>query len=76
MENKIIGPSDWKTKTAGILGGIYGLVGMGLYFLTGPETPGALSPEAGIPMALAGFGLLGLADKIQKLIAAIKGQPK
>lgn len=62
----------WKTKTAGILTGVYALVGLGLYFISGHDVVGALPPAQAIPLLLGGFGLVGLGDKVQKLIDAIK----
>lgn len=62
----------WKTKAAAILAGVYALVGMALYFIAGPDAQGALSVSEGVPLFLAGFGLLGLADKLKKLTDVMK----
>jgi hypothetical protein len=64
--------SGWKTKTAGILGGVYGLIGIAIHYIGGATAPGALDITTAIPLIIGGLAVFGVADKLQKLIDAIK----
>lgn len=64
--------SDWKTKTGGILGAVYGLIGLTGHFLFEPDPSWALSFNVAVPLILGGFAVFGLGAKVQKLIDALK----
>lgn len=67
-----MGKGDWKTKTAGIIGGVVGLGSLALKFL-GMDV---MSTEAAIALAVGGFAIFGLGDKVQKLLAALQAVRK
>lgn len=64
----------WKTKTAAVLTMVYGISGIGLYYIAGHEVQGALPPMVGLAVMIGGLGVFGLGDKLQKIIDALKGK--
>ncbi len=64
--------ADWKTKTAGIIGGVVGIGSLALKFL-GVDV---MSTEASVALAVGGFAVFGLGDKVQKLLNAIQAVRK
>ena len=63
---------DWKTKTAGILGAVYGLIALAAHFIVEPDPAWALGVGEAIPLILGGFAVFGLGAKVQKLIDTLK----
>lgn len=59
----------WKTRTAAYLGGACAVIGMGIYFIGGPDAPFAMSPVEGLPLALGAFGLFGVRDALGKVLS-------
>ena len=64
-------PGGWKTKATSIMIGVHAVIGMGLYFIGGPEVDGAVAPMVGVLQMLGGFGLWSARDAIAKVIGAI-----
>lgn len=64
--------ADWKTKLAGILGAVYGVIGIVAHFVFDPDPTWALGVNEGLALILAGFGVFGLGAKVQKLIDVVK----
>jgi Mn2+/Fe2+ NRAMP family transporter len=67
-------PKGWKTKTATICGGVYGVMSLGCDILMEPDPLWAIPISAALVLIVAMFAVFGLGDKITKLIEAITGK--
>jgi hypothetical protein len=61
----------WKTKTAGVLGILIGLLSGAMYFIGGADATGALPPGDAMMVITGGLAVVGLGDKLSKLTATI-----
>lgn len=63
---------DWKTKTAGIMGGVYGLMSIAGNVLVDPDPTWAVGTSEAIPLIIGFLAVFGLGAKVQKLIDALE----
>ena len=64
--------ADWKTKTAGILGALYGLISVFVGVISDPDPEWIVGMTEALGLVVGGLAVFGLGAKIQKLIDALK----